>query len=98
MSTDPKKERDTIKGPEVKTIKRLVAVSDNRCAFTGCKTPLVDTSGKVTGRTSHIKATSPGLGGMIRHKRAPSVMGSRTFFSSGAEPTRVDCFREERVQ
>ena len=47
-------------GPSVATIKRLFAVSGNRCAFPGCTTPLVDpTSGKVTGRICHIRARNP---------------------------------------
>jgi hypothetical protein len=48
-------------GPTQATIKRLFAVSGNRCAFPGCKTPLVHSaSGKVTGRICHIKARKPG--------------------------------------
>jgi len=48
-------------GPSVATVKRLFAVSGNRCAFPGCALPLVDeASGKVTGRVCHIKADSPG--------------------------------------
>ena len=48
-------------GPSVATVKRLFAVSGNRCAFPGCDLPLVDeASGKVTGRICHIKADSPG--------------------------------------
>ncbi|MCJ7565662.1 MAG: hypothetical protein MUP52_13880 [Candidatus Aminicenantes bacterium] len=47
--------------PTVQTIKRLFAVSGNRCAFPKCNTPLVDAaSGKVTGRICHIKARQPG--------------------------------------
>jgi len=48
-------------GPSVATVKRLFAVSGNRCAFPGCTLPLVDdASGKVTGRICHIKADSSG--------------------------------------
>jgi len=48
-------------GPSAATVKRLFAVSGNRCAFPGCALPLVDeASGKVTGRICHIKADSPG--------------------------------------
>ena len=48
-------------GPSVATVKRLFAVSGNRCAFPECALPLVDeASGKVTGRICHIKADSPG--------------------------------------
>ena len=47
--------------PSLKTIKRLFAVSGNRCAFPGCKIPLIDNaSSKVTGKICHIKAESPG--------------------------------------
>jgi len=46
-------------GPSVATVKRLFAVSGNRCAFPGCALPLVDeASGKVTGRICHIRARS----------------------------------------
>jgi hypothetical protein len=45
--------------PSLATIKRLFAVSHNRCAFPKCRLPLVDDdSGKVTGRICHIKAQS----------------------------------------
>jgi hypothetical protein len=44
-----------------KTIKRLFAVSGNRCAFLRCEIPLVDKmSGKVTGKVCHIKAKNSG--------------------------------------
>lgn len=47
--------------PSVATIKRLFAVSGNRCAFPRCSQHLVDqSSGKVVGRICHIKAASPG--------------------------------------
>jgi hypothetical protein len=47
--------------PKPSTIKRLFAVSGNQCAFPRCPLPLVDeASGKVTGRTCHIKAQKPG--------------------------------------
>lgn len=47
--------------PTVATIKRLFAVSGNRCAFPKCSLQLVDPpTGKVTGRISHIKARQPG--------------------------------------
>lgn len=43
-----------------KTIKRLFAVSGNRCAFPRCEIPLIDdVSGKVTGKICHIKARNP---------------------------------------
>lgn len=47
--------------PSVATIKRLFAVSGNRCAFPGCHSALIDlTSGKVIGEVCHIKANKPG--------------------------------------
>jgi hypothetical protein len=47
--------------PTLQAIKKLFAVSGNRCAFQECSTPLVDpASGKVTGRICHIKAQSVG--------------------------------------
>lgn len=46
--------------PSVATIKRLFAVSRNKCAFPKCAQPLVEPlSGKVVGRVCHIKAASP---------------------------------------
>lgn len=44
--------------PTPSTVKRLFAVSGNRCAFPRCAQPLVH-AGKVTGRVCHIKAASP---------------------------------------
>lgn len=44
--------------PSVATIKRLFAVSSNRCAFPQCPQALVH-GDKVTGRVCHIKAASP---------------------------------------
>ena len=47
--------------PSLPTVKRLYAVSGNRCAFPRCPLPLIDEqSGKVTGRVCHIKAKNPG--------------------------------------
>jgi hypothetical protein len=47
--------------PSIATVKRLFAVSHNRCAFPKCGNPIVDPeSGKVTGRICHIKAQSSG--------------------------------------
>ena len=47
--------------PTVTTIKRLCALSDNRCAFEGCPTALVDDeSGTVTGEICHIKSQRKG--------------------------------------
>lgn len=44
--------------PTVSAVKRLFAVSSNRCAFPQCPQGLIH-SGKVTGRICHIKAASP---------------------------------------
>jgi hypothetical protein len=50
---------EPVASPSVATIKRLFAVSQNRCAFPKCAQPLVEpTSGKVVGRVCHIKAAS----------------------------------------
>lgn len=47
--------------PTTPTIKRLFAVSGNRCAFPDCSQFLIDqTSGKVIGEICHIKARSGG--------------------------------------
>jgi hypothetical protein len=47
--------------PSISTIKRLFAVSANRCAFPGCKLLLVDPSSEVViGKICHIKARKPG--------------------------------------
>lgn len=52
-------ESDKFVRPTESTLKRLFAVSSNRCAFPKCTTPLVHL-GKVTGRVAHICAQSPG--------------------------------------
>ena len=47
--------------PLISTIKKLFAVSGNKCAFPKCTTPLVDISSKkVIGEICHIKAQEPG--------------------------------------
>lgn len=47
--------------PSTATVKRLFAVSGNRCTFPNCTHSLVEPeSGKVVGRICHIKAGSPG--------------------------------------
>lgn len=47
--------------PSITTIKRLFTLSDNRCTFDKCLTPLVeDESGAVVGEICHIKATRAG--------------------------------------
>lgn len=47
--------------PTRATVKRLFAMSGNRCAFPKCSNPLVEPeSGKVTGRVCHIRARQSG--------------------------------------
>lgn len=46
--------------PTLTTIKRLFALSGNRCTFPGCDSPLVEESGTVTGEICHIYAASNG--------------------------------------
>jgi hypothetical protein len=46
--------------PTLATIKRLFALSGNRCAFSDCSAPLVEESGTVTGEICHIRAANPG--------------------------------------
>ena len=47
--------------PTEATLKKLVAVSGNRCAFPKCSTPLVDPqSGSIVGEVCHIKGEKPG--------------------------------------
>jgi hypothetical protein len=47
-------------GPAEKTVKRLFALSRNRCAFPNCKTALVHPGGTIIGDVCHIKARSRG--------------------------------------
>ena len=49
----------SLRQPREKTIKRLFAVSNNRCTFENCTRSLVDPSGIVTGVICHIKARKP---------------------------------------
>jgi len=50
-----------VSGPTTATIKRLFAVSGNRCAFPGCPLPLFDLeSDTLVGEICHIKAQNPG--------------------------------------
>lgn len=44
--------------PSIKTLKRLFAKSNNRCAFPECTIPIIEDSGTVTGIVCHIKARS----------------------------------------
>ncbi|MGE7121750.1 hypothetical protein ACQKIC_16150 [Peribacillus sp. NPDC046944] len=50
----------TLSGPRLKTIKRLFALSRNKCAFPSCNRNLVTEDGKVVGKICHIKARSKG--------------------------------------
>jgi len=60
--------------PKDKDVKRLFALSGNRCAMPGCHTPIYDESGTATGELCHICAASvggprynPGQSGVERH-------------------------------
>ncbi len=44
--------------PTQTTIKRLFALSGNRCAFPNCSNPIVEDDGVVTGEICHIRAAS----------------------------------------
>lgn len=46
--------------PSLSTLKRIFALSANRCAFPQCELPIVECSGIVTGIVCHIKARSKG--------------------------------------
>jgi len=46
--------------PARTTIKRLYALSQNRCAFPACGLPIVESTGTVTGIVCHIRARNPG--------------------------------------
>ena len=46
--------------PTLSTVKRLFALSSNRCAYPGCQLPIVEDAGAVTGAVCHIKARSEG--------------------------------------
>jgi hypothetical protein len=48
-----------LSAPTVPTLKRLFAVSGNRCAFPKCKQPIV-VDETVVGKVCHIKAKEPG--------------------------------------
>jgi hypothetical protein len=47
-------------GPSERTVKRLFALSRNRCAYPKCDTPIVHSSGTITGEVCHIRAQSAG--------------------------------------
>jgi hypothetical protein len=42
------------------TLKQLFASSGNRCAFQGCKQPIIAEDGSVLGEVCHIQAANPG--------------------------------------
>lgn len=46
-------------GPSPKVIKRLFALSGNKCAFSGCTSRIIGESGVVLGQVCHIKAHKP---------------------------------------
>ncbi len=46
--------------PTERTIKKLFALSGNVCAYPGCKLPIIESAGTVTGEICHIKAKSVG--------------------------------------
>jgi hypothetical protein len=46
--------------PTIATLKRLFAVSGNKCAFHGCQRTLVTESGKLVVNVCHIEAAEPG--------------------------------------
>jgi hypothetical protein len=48
-----------MKAASEQTIKRLFALSKNRCAFPDCTTAIIQPSGTVTGKVCHIKARRP---------------------------------------
>ena len=47
-----------MKSPTKETIKRLCAVSRNRCAFPNCEIPVAEDSGTFTGEIAHIRGSS----------------------------------------
>jgi hypothetical protein len=53
-------DRNDVAVPSDTTIKKLYALSSNRCAFLGCPNRLIDPSGALLGRVCHIRADSPG--------------------------------------
>lgn len=49
-----------MRSPSRSTVKKLFALSGNRCAFSECLNPLVDGSGTVTGEICHIRGRKKG--------------------------------------
>jgi hypothetical protein len=58
-----------MQSPTLGTIKRLFALSGNRCAHPQCAWPIVDPSGAVVGNVCHIRGERPGS---ARHDPAQS--------------------------
>lgn len=44
------------KEPTLQTLKKLFALSGNRCAFPQCEFPIVDSKGNILGQICHIEA------------------------------------------
>ena len=49
-----------LREPKTSTVKRLFALSCNQCAFPECNTPIIESSGVITGIICHIRARSKG--------------------------------------
>lgn len=49
-----------MKEPSAATIKRLFALSNNRCSFPRCISPIISASGSILGKICHIKARKRG--------------------------------------
>lgn len=62
--------------PALATIKKLFALSGNRCAYPGCRAQIVEDSGVVSGEVCHIRARG---GNGPRHDPAQSEDGRRSF-------------------
>jgi hypothetical protein len=54
------RERRNLSGPSATTIKRLFALSGNRCAFPGCTHTLFDQNGTLIADVCHIAGDKPG--------------------------------------
>ena len=49
-----------MKAPALQVVKRLFALSRNRCAYPGCPAAIIDPSGTLIGDVAHIRASQPG--------------------------------------
>lgn len=58
-----------MKEPSLQTVKRLFALSNNRCAFPRCISPIITPSGSVMGKICHINA---------KHKGGPRYNAKQT--------------------